>query len=274
MTAEALMLGALVKQVYKGKSSLKEFAPEDIAFSAFTVPSGKQPRGSQLDEWLGFIHYSWMQDVFKKVPDPLRPYLASVLTEVQSSGLGLTKKELAPPLKAFFAKELFARLAAPDVLPYSLLPSSALDTLLFMNKARVVHLIDLLGVQDVALDFKKVIDKEIQVKLASLLSPLQRQYLTYCFKETLIPLQQGKAPSYWLEHTSPRILIHSAGLWRLARLIGGEEKSWQWYFIHYLDQGRGSQMQKWIEQDKDIALQGKARDKILEQVLRLIEALK
>lgn len=274
MTAKALMLSALINQVYKGSDSLKEFFPSGIELTEFHPPNQKAKRGSNLSEWIAAIHYSWIEPFMAKVPESLKPYMASALTEAVAAHLKIKRAFVDPAVVHFFEKELFAQLAGPDILPFSLIPTSELDPLLFMNKARVVHLIDLLGIQDIALDFKKVIDKDLQLRLAALLTPLQKQYLNYVIKEEIIPLQQSKPGPFWLDHKNPAALIHSAGLWRLTRLVGGEEKSWQWYFMHYLDKGRGLQMQKWIEEDKGIALQGKARDKVLEQVLRLVEALK
>lgn len=276
MTAQALMLSALLKKAYKGSlEAFKEFVPKGVEFVDFVLSPGKTPRGGKnVGEWLSFIHYSWLAAWVKELQEPLKPYVAAALTTAQATGLGLpAAKKAAPLIRDFLQKELYAKIASPDVLPFSLIPKTALDPLLFMNKARLVHLIDLLGIHDLALDFKKVIAKDLQMRLQELLTPLQKQYFTFCLKENLVALQTAKSPAYWLDHKNPPGLIHSAGLWRLTRLVAAEERSWIWYLVHYLDQGRGSQMQKWIEEDKDIALQGKARDKILEQVLRLVEAL-
>ncbi len=268
------MLNALIKQVYKGTGSLKNFLPEGVVLADFPLQTGKVSRGGDLAGWISTIHYSWIEPLIAKFDKALRPYVAAALTEDQSTALQLRRAFLEAPLVRFFQKELFAHLSAPDVLPFSQIPPSPLDALLFMPKARLMHLIDLVGIQDVALDFKKVIAKEQQALLTALFTPLQKQYFDYCMKESLIPLQESKPAIFWLEHKNPKSLIHSAGLWRLSRLIAREEKSWQWYFLHYLDRGRGLQIEKWIEEDKAIPLEGKARDKVLEQVVRLIEALK
>lgn len=273
LQAKGLMLSALIKKIYKGKTSLADLFSEKIDLVDFTIPQKERGRGDSLADWIAGIHHSWLQPYLADVPKALLPHIATALSPAQREALKLEASNLAPPVVLFFQKWLFGKAAGPDILPYSLLPDSPLDKLLFMNKARVIHLIDLLGIHDLAIDFKKVIDKNVQEKMQAILSPLQKQYLTYCMAEMLIPLQQTKPASFWLDHKEPRALIHSAGLWRLTRLIAGEEKSWQWYFTHYLDRGRGQQMQKWIEQDKEIALQGKARDIVLGQVLRLIEAL-
>jgi hypothetical protein len=272
--AKALMLSALIRNVYKGKTALESLSAEKIDLVPFTPPGTKQSRGHTIGEWLKFIHYSWMEDYFAGLPAPLKPFVAAALTATQCEGLKVQPAALEAPVKVFFERELYGVLAGPDVLPFSMLPESLLDPLLFMNRPRLIHLIDLLGIQDLSLDFKRVLARQVLDKLQVLLTPLQNQYFQYCMKESLIPLQQPKDPSFWLKGSNPQALIHSAGLWRLARLAAYEEQSWQWYLIHYLDKGRGTQLQKWIEQDKEIALQGKARDLTLMQVARLIGALK
>ena len=274
MTAQTLMLNALIKQIYKGAGSLTNFLPEGVVLTDFLLPGKKGSRGANLAEWIENIHYSWIEPFMLKVNKALRPYVATALSEVQSTSLSIKRASLNPPLVWFFQRELFAHLSAPDVLPFSQIPSSPLDELLFMPRARVMHLIDLMGIHDVVLDFKRVISKEQQSLLISFFTPLQKQYFEYCMKESLIPLQESKSATFWIEHENPKSLIHSAGLWRLSRLISGEEKSWHWYFIHYLDRARGQQIEKWIEEDRAIPLEGRARDKVLEQVIRLIGALK
>lgn len=272
--AKALMLSALIKNVYKGKTALESLCEEKLDLPNFTPPPPKKSRGETREALLALIHYSWMEEYFTKLPASLKPYMATALADSQAEALGIKKALLQPQIKSFFVKELFEASVTGDILPFSLLAPSVLDPLLFMSKPRLVNLIDLLGIQDLALDFKKVLARQEIDQLMGLLSPLQKQYFAYCMKESLVPMQQAKAPAFWLKADSTRVLIHAAGLWRLARLIAFEEASWCWYLTHYLDKGRGLQLQNWIEQDKEIALQGKARDLVLLQVVRLMGAIK
>ncbi len=221
--------------------------------------------------FLAHLHTSWLEPVFRKVPAPLNQFVGSVVP--QAKELKISPRGVEQPVRALFQQWLFDQTWGENVTPYSLLAPTALDCLLTMTKERLVLLLDLLGIQDVAIDMRRVLDRESVEKLKALLSETQRQYLEMCGKDNIIPLQIERTPSFWLNHSNPRLLIHSAGLWRLTRLVAGEDPSWVWYLTRRLDMGRGQQIEKWIAQDPKIALQGRPKQVLQEQVVKLVVVL-
>lgn len=221
------------------------------------------------------IHDSWIAKLLESVDEKQKNILISALPESKQEKLWdkNSKKPLAfsNPLVKMMQKKLLQKAFLeknPGFLPLEILPPHPLFQLISLDKKQIVLLIDTLGLRDLALDVKKVIDKNLLKAIDEALPNHQKEILKYFIKEKE---RLGFKPIH-LENwdKSPQALadmIHIRGLNRLGKALYGIHRGWLWHFYHKLDYGRANRLKKYI----NFIPHEKAKEILIAQVLEAIQ---
>jgi hypothetical protein len=196
----------------------------------------------------------------------------AALTSEQSSGLEKSETiELSEPVKSFILSQLYTLLKADEHLPLDYLPETELSELGTWNKTQLIHLIDFLGLHDLATEVRQIVNKNHLKNIYACLTPQQFYYLKVCLhqKEMLTVSKLGIDASI-KDSTKLKRVIHQRGLLRLGKALCGQHPDFVWYLSHTLDTGRGKMLSD-IYQKESI---GKITPFLKEQVLNLMKFLK
>ncbi|NGX27793.1 MAG: hypothetical protein K940chlam6_01731, partial [Chlamydiae bacterium] len=142
----------------------------------------------QSDGWMQSIHYSWFVSFLQTWPPK---FLLSILPQKQADGAAKTLEEipeiqpLSRLMRTYLSHYLKDQMQDPQILPENFLPSSPLNGLLSLTRPQIMHLIDLLGVHDLAADLRQVVDKSLLNKIYQALTQEQLRFLHYCSKQTM-----------------------------------------------------------------------------------------
>ena len=132
-----------------------------------------------------------------------------------------------------------------DLLPKQHLFPSPMNVLLELPRNKLMVLIDLLGIYDLAADLRRVIDKALLEKIHGALSPHQLQFLQYASSSSL----KWTPPPLYLERWDGdkkklTAALHKRGLLRLAKALFLEDTHFKWHLTHKLDTDRGAFLMK------------------------------
>ncbi len=222
--------------------------PEDINISDLV----------RSDGWMQSIHYSWFVSFLQTISPAL---LLSSLPQKQAEAIAKTLE--SPPQKKFvprfmqlyLTQSLKNQMQKEHILPEQHLLSSPLNELLSLTKPQIMHLIDLLGIHDLAADLRQVVDKALLNKIYAALTQEQLRFLHYCSKQTMPWVPPRLNIAGWDgQKKSLNLLLHKRGLYRLAKALVGEDESLRWHFCHRIDVGRGKILLKLFEEKYDPAL--------------------
>lgn len=263
------MLGALLATSPHGKL-LQSFLPPSLKQEINLTPV--EPKESLvLSHWSDRIHYSWLYPILTKLPVESQLVFLSFLAPSQARGLGemLHRQSSSSVvysqfIRLFWLNYLKENLQPEDILPEVFLPPSPLNGLLLLERSQLIRLIDLLGLHDLSVDLKKIVDKELLGKIHSVLTVEQVQFLHYCSKQPVrwvspkLELAKWDGTKKSLNH-----LLHHRGLIRLGGAILLEDPNFLWYLLHQLDTGRAKVVEKVLEQKKQTALVPHFKNQIL-----------
>lgn len=233
-------------------------------------------------EALANIHYSW----FKPLIDSLEPmeascYISSLPSNIKGplNTILNTKAQLLelPTLaKKFFLERFFLKfIEKTPFLPQEFLPQRAINDILSLKKTYFVWLIDLLGIQDLSLDLRKVLDKRILEDILSKLDDHQKKYLTSILNRGDLPFIKSEELTYWQK--SKEVLlnqIHQKGLLRLSIALKDEDENLVWHISRLLDIGRGSELIKNLQDTRLKAITPKLKEQITSNLLSLLNLFK
>lgn len=220
-----------------------------------TLPTPKDLRFDILfsaDKWMEPLHYSW----FAPFLESLSPELVlAILPTEQAEAIAKTlktpleKKLLSPFARNYLSSYLKNLMQETDILPVDQLPFSDLNDLLTLRKSELLHLIDLLGIHDLAAELRSIVDKTVLSSIYGVLSLEQRQFCHYCSKQPMPWVPPKLNISAWdKEKKSLDILLHKRGLFRLAKALTLENPSLLWHLSHHLDVGRGKILIKYVKE--------------------------
>ncbi|NDD57745.1 MAG: hypothetical protein EBZ47_00625 [Chlamydiae bacterium] len=246
ITAWIVLKALLARSTHRDKGSISRFLSQEDQKYLENIPEPeKDPLQAQLDfsELLDKIHPSWIIAQLRSLPESeISLYLAS-LPDHQAA---LAKKafhssrpcpELTDSAKDFVRSNMLSIFmdSVPDLIPISLLPHSPLNTLLNLPASSIQKIIEYLGLHDLAVELKIIIDTNQLKKIFLALSPEKKSYLE--------SLKQNKEPvvfkhmqlSKWAGEPSTLLqVVHHRGLNRLAKAIYSECDSFKWYLSHML----------------------------------------
>ncbi|MBS0622632.1 MAG: hypothetical protein JSR80_06715 [Verrucomicrobia bacterium] len=189
-----------------------------------------EPFKCPIWEPLAQIHSTWIDRLLQKESPEKQLLMQQAL-----------QGNLLPSLRAFLLKDLYLHLGLDKALPPSFLPGSPMNALLSFSKDQLVRLTAYLGLYDLSLELRKVIDKEIFTQIERSLSKGQVRYLEMAMREADPLPEEALGMQEWLKN--PQRLVHllqEKGLRRLGLALTGQEPSLLFYLVHKLDLGRGT----------------------------------
>jgi hypothetical protein len=248
------------------KEELQEISNLDIR-SSDLAPILQQPQKS-----LAKIHYSWIQPLLKKFPDSLHSIVMGVLTAEQIAGLQISPTLPVSDLaRTFILNQFYHLLKISDHSPLEYLPETEFSPLAKWTKQQVVHLIDFLGLYDLASEVRHIVNRNYLKNIYSCLTPKQFHFLKACLHQK----EQITSPKLGIDPTKQdcdklRQVVHRRGLLRLGRALCGQHPDLVWYLAHKLDMGRGNVLLKEYQQE----VLPKITPILKQQVLNLMNFLK
>lgn len=226
---------------YLPKEDAEVFLKQDL------LVSDLRPIFEQPQKMIQKLHYSWLEPLILQLPQELRPVAISCLDEDQANGLQKllsfkSKKQASPPIKTFLLHQIYTYLTEKEQehLPLEYLPVTDLSPLGTWTKKQLTILIDFLGLHDLAVEIKQIVNKNYLKNLTSCLSSQQLYYLKVCLhqKDKLITPKLGLDPTK-RDCTKLLQILHKRGLIRLGKALSGQHPDLVWHISHILDTGRG-----------------------------------
>ncbi len=232
---------------FLSKEEFKQIKDYSIT-SSNLHPILQQPHSS-----LSSIHYSWIESLLSHFPEVLQPSV--------SAAIGLSNKldktlenasPISPLAKSFFLTELYRLLDMGSHLPIEYLPPSPLTRLTEWKKSDIVHLIDYLGLHDLASEIRPIVNSNALKKIYTSLTPKQFHHLKTCLhKKEQLTFPPLKIDLSTIEIKELKQLLHKRGLVRFSRSFSGEHPDLIWHIAHILDIGRGKIFVKEVALSKD-----------------------
>jgi hypothetical protein len=193
---------------------------------------------------LAWIHPSWITPFLRTLSEKeIGLFLAALTPEkITAVGKDLLFTGKIPTLshlgKTFLRSTLARYLTAEveDLLPTQCLPESPLNDLIALPTEILVSFLDLLGMHDVSVEMKQIIDKQKLTKIEDALSEDQLQYLKILLQshEPVAFTQMGLL-NWNGDKEKLKSLIRQRGANRLAKALYGQDPSLTWYVLHRLD---------------------------------------
>lgn len=277
--------GSIVKALIarfhpRGENDLIRFLPSHEKAELDSLSTSIEMNFSHLisvDAWMQPIHYSWFFPVLSSFPPKTQALLLSIFPKKQAielqKMLKLPSRKTSSPsfIAAFLSHFLKEKVLDKKIIPEDRLPSSEMNLLLTLSKPETIHMIDLLGIYDLAFTLKQTIDRNLIGKIYAALSEEQLHFLHYCLKQP-VKWAPPKMNLLGWEGDSKLLtnLLHQRGLIRFAKAISDENSSLKWHICHRLDSGRGKAIIKLlsVKYDPDIVPYFKG------QVLHLVKRYK
>ncbi len=236
--------------------------PEKLALSKYLAPNLEKPPkpdGNPLANnateasLLRHIHPAWIAPFLRTLSEKEIGFFLAALDHARGPAIGkilLYTREL-PTItdlaKMFLQKTLLGYLTAEidDLLPINFLPQSPLNLLLELSDEALALSIDFLGLHDLSVEVRQIIDKQ---KLTAIYDTLSQDELSY-----LKILNQSQEPIAFTrmglgnwngEKEKLKSLIRQRGGNRLAKALFGQDPSLIWYVLHKLDVERALLVKK------------------------------
>ncbi|MCB1107881.1 MAG: hypothetical protein KDK76_07285 [Chlamydiia bacterium] len=244
-------------------------------------PSKKDPFAHPytLDDRLERIHYSWLITFLEPFAENDKSIILSALTQTQASKLKKHFKisDLSPPLKGIGRDYLISAMYEwlisdqKEFLPFEFLPDHPLNVLLDLTKRELQSLVDYLGLHDLALELKHVIQSHQIKKIQQVLSKGERDYLKSLLK-TKEPFTFARLnlDGWNGDGEKLKAILHHRGFNRLAKGLFGCHPSLLWHISHRLDTGRTKILRKFFTDINN----DEAHKALTKQILELIPTIK
>lgn len=190
------------------------------------------------------IHHTWIAPFLRTLSEKEIGLFLSSLDHSHAQAVGKDLLYTGPlpaltPLgKTFLQQTLLGYLTAEieDLLPIASLPESPLNILLEISDEKLGLSLDYLGLHDLSLEVKQIIEKQKLNSIYDVLTPAQLNYLKILVQspEPVSFTRMGLAN--WNEDKEKlKTLIRQRGANRLAKALYGQDPSLVWYLLHKLD---------------------------------------
>ncbi len=185
------------------------------------------------------VHPSWLEPLADGLPkETFALFLSSKGEEVKA----------APFIRPFLASLMVKKLVPEDLAPREHLPSSPLNDLLKISREELLFVIDWLGLVDLAIEIRQVVDRRVIAKVEQALTEQERRRLQDLIKQPIKWLPQRILLASWDGRRASLFKeLHPRGLYRLSRAVAGENKDFIWYLTHKLDVGRARVITRGLE---------------------------
>lgn len=215
---------------------------QEVAQFPFDPGAGLESPEQELPR----IHYSWFSPFLRSLSESEIRLFLSALRPEQVKGLKTalllsnSLPTLTPEAKTYLASTLFATIAPDDLLSISCLPQDPLNALLDLSQRELSSLIDLLGMHDLSVEIRHIIETTKLKEIYSLLSKAQVTFLkTLLHKKEPVSFKKMNLVGWKGDIEALRFLLLQRGINRIAKSLYGQNKSLLWYVAHRLDMEKG-----------------------------------
>lgn len=209
---------------------------------------------AQPEELIGKIHYSWLQEAFKKVPDALTSSVLAALPKSHAEGLSrlidkpINPISLAEPVKRFLINTLYKNFEKREILPIEYLPPSSQLSLLSLSKPELSQVFDFLGLYDLSEEIRHIVDKKKLTAIYACLNADEQVFLRNCLHQKEKIVISKLAMDQWDGDCKKlKVMLHKRGIMRFGKAISGENPDFVWHLVHTLDSGRGKNLLHFYE---------------------------
>jgi hypothetical protein len=245
-TAWTVCSAFLSKAEGNKKSALLNYLSEEdrekIASSSF---SEKNPLEVNFDvsDLFNRLHPSWIAPILRSFPESEVLLFLSCLPEdlqkkvKQSLMISQPLPILTPIAKKYLLSHLYEKLTQDDIdiLPIELLPHSPLNTLIDMPVHSLPILIEYLGLHDLAVEMRQIIDTTQIKKIHSCLPEARVTYLKkLCQKKEPVLFRRMDLAKWDGKAESLHKVIYHRGLNRLSKALYAENHSLIWHLCRSL----------------------------------------
>jgi hypothetical protein len=206
---------------------------------------------STSEEQLGRIHFSYFAPYLRSLPKAEIALYFAALNEEQSRELKKTllfsngTLALSKLGIAFLRKELLEKVQERDLLPVECLPENPLNALLNLNSNALGRLITCLGIHDLKVEVKQIIETAKLKYINGVLKKEQSAYLKEIFhKGEAVTFAPMGLRNWNGDAAALQTSLRQRGLNRLAKALYGKHPSLLWHLSHKLDLAEGTALQK------------------------------
>ncbi|MES2200476.1 MAG: hypothetical protein V4489_09985 [Chlamydiota bacterium] len=229
------------KRAKETKESLLSFLPSEQKkeFSSALLCSSDLTLGfNQVRHLLQWTHYSWFAPFLRTLSENEISIFLSAFPEEKAKQLteclllSSPPTPLPPASKAFIQKKIIEALLVenPNLPPIEALPASSLKDLSDLTSENLSLLIDFLGLYDLAIEMRLVIDTVKIKKIKSILSKEEVFFLSLISGRQDPPLFKQAGLSLWNGNTKDLLtLLHKRGMNRLAKVLYPEDPNFVYY---------------------------------------------
>lgn len=255
MERKDVCLKLFLSQSRQSPDQLLRFLPPKKREKIAALPP-MQWNGKTISPFEG-IHWSWFIPVLERYAPKDQKILTQALNQKAQKSISLSFKwtklitKSAPVLNAFLRQTLWSGLVGTeDPLPVECLPSSPLNSLLDLDKKKLIHLIDLLSLYDLAIEMRQIVETKILKKIYSFLSEDETRFLKAMtgYKEPH-PFPRLDFLHWDGTESQFRIALHKKGLFRLGVALSGQNPDLIWHLSRRLDIGRGKTLLKMCQKE-------------------------
>jgi hypothetical protein len=230
----------------KEKDALCHFLHEDEQEDVATTPLLPAHPSLGLSSYqtrLEPIHYTWFIPFIERLETADQYLFIATLPHQQESlyrhfDLSRPVDSLTNLARLFLAQELYHDLIKdhPLILPEACLPEDPLNALLELSREELLTVVDFLSLHDLSLEMKTMINSSHLLKIESILSHPQKNYL-YELKKKIEPIAfKPIGLNHWNgDELILKKILHQRGLNRLSKALSASHHSLLWHLSHKLD---------------------------------------
>lgn len=238
------------------RQALLKYLATDERQAVVTLPkSSGDPLKSQEDpqQLLNWIHSSWISPFLRTLSEREVGLFLGSLGHEKALSVGkdllFTGKlpSLSPLGKTFLQNTLTRYLTAEmdDLLPIECLPESPLNSLIELPIDTLVESLDLLGLHDLSIEVKQIIDRQKLSKVYEILTDNQHHYLKMLLQSHEPVAFTPMGLLNWNgDQEKLKLLIRQRGANRLAKALYGQDPSFVWYVLHRFDMEKALLLRK------------------------------
>jgi hypothetical protein len=269
------------KQKRESKATLFSFLPANIKELVAHLPT------PYLDLSLGYslendillwTHYSWLLPFLRSFSEKEICLFLSTLNQIKAKKIKSTLNLSAPlldtpaSLHPFFKQKMASFLLPKnlDLLPLQALPNSPLNILLDLSSKELHFIIEILGLHDLSIELKKIIDNTKLKKIYSIF-PKEKQVYLKSLAHKNEPIVFKPIEIYRWDQKAESLLhiVLQRGLNRLAKAVYPENASFIWYIKHRMNIEEGTIFSSLLKKLEQV----KAHSTLAKQVLEAVSFL-
>lgn len=242
-----IVCNAFLQKAGKEKSqALLRFLPSSTQEVLKALPQTQEDPSlgfEEISSILDKVHPSWLTPFFRNLSESDARLFLSCLSDPVAKKLQKsllfsgTLVMLSPQAKSYLQKTLFDHLLSETegVLPAECLPKSDLSILMTLSSDQLRLLIEFLGLHDLSVEIRQIIDTTKLNKINTVLSKEKQSYLKMLLQSKEPVVFKRMELSKW--DGKPETLLkvlYLRGLNRLAKALHDEHSSLLWYVSHKL----------------------------------------